>query len=110
MRNRTAFPLEAVEAYKYVFSQPGATTGPINYIRCIFYMISDQAEKQAARRKMDTPTLIVWGDEDLFLERSMADAHGEFVTDLTVKHIPNCSHWVQQDQPEKVNQYIREFL
>ena len=26
------------------------------------------------------------------------------------RHIPNCSHWVQQDNPELVNQYMREFL
>ncbi|MEL6581022.1 MAG: alpha/beta hydrolase, partial [Cyanobacteria bacterium J06621_12] len=27
-----------------------------------------------------------------------------------VKYIPNCSHWVQQEQPELVNRYMREFL
>ena len=26
------------------------------------------------------------------------------------RHIPNCSHWVQQDSPDLVNQYMREFL
>ena len=26
------------------------------------------------------------------------------------RHIPNCSHWVQWDSPELVNQYMREFL
>jgi pimeloyl-ACP methyl ester carboxylesterase len=107
VRNRDAFPLEAVDAYKYVFSQPGATTGPINYYRCI---LSNNGERQLARQNIDTPTLIIWGDSDLFLETCMADAHADFVTNLTVKHIPNCSHWVQQDQPDKVNEYIREFL
>ena len=110
VRNRTAFPQEAVEAYKYVFSQPGATTGPINYIRCIFYMFSEPNEAKVVKKSIDIPTLIIWGDDDLFLESSMADTHEEFVTDLTVKHIPNCSHWVQQDVPDKVNEYIKEFL
>ena len=112
VRNRAAFPPEAVEAYKYVFSQPGATTGPINYIRCIFYMFSTRTPEEStlAKKTIDVPTLIIWGDDDLFLETSMADAHGDFVTDLTVKHIPNCSHWVQQDVPDTVNQYIREFI
>ncbi len=45
VRNRAAFPPEAVDAFKYVFSQPGASTGPVNYIRCIFYMFSDHSEK-----------------------------------------------------------------
>ena len=26
------------------------------------------------------------------------------------RHIANCSHWVQQDAPEQVNQFMREFL
>ena len=27
-----------------------------------------------------------------------------------IRYIPNCSHWVQQEQPELVNKYMREFL
>ena len=27
-----------------------------------------------------------------------------------LRHIANCSHWVQQDAPEEVNQFMREFL
>ena len=26
------------------------------------------------------------------------------------RHIPNCSHWIQQDQPELTNKYMWEFL
>jgi len=35
----------------------------------------------------------------------------EYFTDrFEVKYIPRCSHWVQQEQPELVNQYMLEFL
>jgi pimeloyl-ACP methyl ester carboxylesterase len=27
-----------------------------------------------------------------------------------VRYIPNCSHWVQQEQPERVNELLLEFL
>ncbi|MCY7331418.1 MAG: alpha/beta hydrolase, partial [Pseudanabaena sp. CAN_BIN31] len=27
-----------------------------------------------------------------------------------IRYIPNCSHWVQQEQPQLVNQLMREFL
>jgi pimeloyl-ACP methyl ester carboxylesterase len=33
-----------------------------------------------------------------------------YVEDLTIRYIPNCSHWVQQEQPQQVNQFMREFL
>jgi pimeloyl-ACP methyl ester carboxylesterase len=34
----------------------------------------------------------------------------QWVGDLEIKYIPDSGHWVQQEQPEKVNQYILEFL
>lgn len=108
VRNKDAFTTEAVEAYKYVFSQPGALTGPVNYIRCIFEV--EKTEKKLSQGEIETPTLLIWGDSDAFLDSAMADKHTRYVTDLTVKHIPNCSHWVQQDQPDLVNEYIKEFL
>lgn len=103
--HRENFPPETVEVYKYVFSQPGALTPPINYIRCIFEMNGGNRGKA-----IETPTLIIWGDNDAFMENSMADAHEDLVTNLTVKHIPDCSHWVQQDLPDKVNELMKEFL
>ncbi|MEN9517857.1 MAG: hypothetical protein RLZZ381_445, partial [Cyanobacteriota bacterium] len=33
-----------------------------------------------------------------------------YVRDWQIKYIPDCSHWVQQEQPALVNSYIREFL
>lgn len=33
-----------------------------------------------------------------------------YVISLLTRHIPNCSHWVQQDRPDLVNQYMQEFL
>ncbi len=110
VRNRDGFSQEDVDAYKYVFSQPGALTGPINYIRCMFTNFATHEDKALSRKKVEVPTLILWGDDDLFLESCMADAHGDLVTDLAVKHIPKCSHWAQQDNFELVNQYIRDFL
>ncbi len=109
VRNKDAFPPEAVEAFKFVYSQPGAITPPLNYYRCIFSM-SNFNEVRKAVKVIEVPTLVIWGDEDLFLDSSMADAHKDVVAHLIVRHIPNCSHWAQQDQPEQVNKYMKEFL
>ena len=46
-----------VEAYKYVFSQPGALTAPINYYRCMF---KQKGEKKGAPKAIETPTLVIW--------------------------------------------------
>ena len=46
-----------VEAYKYVFSQPGALTAPINYYRCMF---KQKRENKGALKAIETPSLIIW--------------------------------------------------
>ena len=46
----------------------------------------------------------------MFLSTSMVDASAKWIPDLKVKYIPSAGHWVQQQEPEKVNQYMREFL
>lgn len=40
----------------------------------------------------------------------IASPAATWVPDLTVKYVPNCSHWAQQEQPELVNRYLLEFL
>jgi pimeloyl-ACP methyl ester carboxylesterase len=35
---------------------------------------------------------------------------GEVVRSLTVKRIPEGSHWVAHEYPDLVNRYIREFM
>jgi pimeloyl-ACP methyl ester carboxylesterase len=55
-------------------------------------------------------TLLIWGEEDDFLEKALALNTHEYVTDLTIRFLPKTSHWVQQERPEEVNQLIQEFV
>ncbi|MGD1851047.1 MAG: alpha/beta fold hydrolase, partial [Cyanophyceae cyanobacterium] len=34
----------------------------------------------------------------------------EYAQDFQIHYVPNCGHWVQQERPELVNQYICDFL
>jgi pimeloyl-ACP methyl ester carboxylesterase len=61
--------------------------------------------------KIKSPTLQIWGEEDLFLAKELTEGTDEFVdAPLSLKIIPNCGHWIQQEAPEEVNQIIEEFL
>ena len=105
VRKRNMFTAEDVKAYKYVFSQRGALTYPLNYYRAN----TSQADAMGTG-KVTVPTLIIWGDKDAFFDVEMADSHGAIVEDLTVRHLEECSHWIQNDDPEEVNRHMREFL
>lgn len=54
--------------------------------------------------------LLVWGTEDLFLTKQLAEMSRHYANDLTIKYVDGASHWVQQDSPNKVNSIIAEFL
>lgn len=102
--NKAAFTDADVEAYKNAFARPGALTAALNYYRNLF---------QAAARShpvLEMPTLLIWGEDDLYLGKELTYATEQYVRDFQVQYIPNCSHWVQQEQPQLVNQTIRAFL
>ena len=54
--------------------------------------------------------LMIWGENDAALGKELTYGTEAYVSDLQIKYIPNCSHWVQQEQPELVNRYMRKFL
>lgn len=56
------------------------------------------------------PTLVIWGEQDNALLIGNIDGLADYVTDLTLRRIPDGSHWVIHEQPNVVNGYIREFI
>jgi pimeloyl-ACP methyl ester carboxylesterase len=109
VRNKKNFTSDHVEAYKYIFSQDGALTPPLNYYRANALRLGDYLSSNPGD-VIELPILVIWGDDDCYLNSDLADRHRGVARNVMVKHIKNCSHWVQNDQPEEVNQCIREFL
>jgi pimeloyl-ACP methyl ester carboxylesterase len=60
--------------------------------------------------RITVPVLIVWGCQDKALGEELADASAKYCNDVQLKKIRNASHWVQQDTPDEVNQYMETFL
>ena len=54
--------------------------------------------------------LVIWGEKDRFLRRELADPPPLWVPNARVERLPDASHWVQQDRPEKVNTLLSDFL
>jgi pimeloyl-ACP methyl ester carboxylesterase len=107
---------------KYIaaWSQPGALTGGLNYYRAspLYPPTSPDDVRKIEGilnlpREMlvvKVPTLVIWGEEDQALLTGNLDGLEEYVDDLTVKRIPDGTHWISHEQPERVNALIREFL
>jgi pimeloyl-ACP methyl ester carboxylesterase len=56
------------------------------------------------------PTLLIWGEQDFAIGKGLSVGTEKHVRDLTVRYIPNASHWVQQDAPDEVNAIIEAWL
>lgn len=60
--------------------------------------------------RVRVPTRIIWGEKDIALPKSLLDGIGAVVDDVQVERIPDGTHWVIHEQPERINALIRQFL
>ena len=104
--DKTRFPDEVLDHFVAQASQPGALTAMLNYYRA--------SRTSFLGMKMNTPlevpTLLIWGEEDTALGLDLVPGTEQLVRDFTFRPIPDVSHWVQQEAPEKVNELIRAWL
>eukprot|EP00775_Hariotina_reticulata_P004209 gene4209-4458_t len=88
--------------------------GGLNYYRALmeFATISDPDDPvwSALRRQLDQPVLVLHGADDVALGRRLLTGIEAAVPKATVKVLENCSHWVQQDYPQQVNDIVIEWL
>lgn len=111
------------QAYIKAWSQPGALTGGLNYYRA--NRVGPPAAGQASegtetssgsfgvdpsKLTVKVPTLVIWGEKDTALLTGNLDGLDQFVPQLTIKRIPEGTHWVIHEKPAEVNGYIREFI
>jgi pimeloyl-ACP methyl ester carboxylesterase len=105
--SRDAFRPEDVQLYKQAFSRPGALAAMVNYYRALGRYPGDL---RRGHRQIEAPTLVIWGERDRYLGVGMTENLERWVPGVQVVRIPNASHWVQNDAPERVNQLITGFL
>jgi epoxide hydrolase 4 len=105
--DKTAFSEADLNAYRDAAAKPGALTAMINYYRGIFPLLFNSKPEWPI---LEIPTLTIWGEADTALGKELTYGTEAYVRDWQIKYIPDCSHWVQQEQPALVNSYIWEFL
>jgi len=102
------FGEEDIDRYVEALLRPGALTAAINYYRALARRAP--AVARVLRRRVEAPVMVIWGQRDLFLVPELAAPDPAWVPDVRVERLPDASHWVQQDRPEKVNALLLDFL
>jgi pimeloyl-ACP methyl ester carboxylesterase len=106
--DKSRFPDEVLRVYRDAAARPGALTAMLNYYRALI-----RGYRRTSRRgtpRIDTPTLMIWGEVDAALGKELTFGTQEYVSNLTLRYLPNVSHWVQQEAPETVNAMIEAWL
>jgi pimeloyl-ACP methyl ester carboxylesterase len=104
------FPDEVLAEYRRAASRPGATTAMLNYYRALVRGGGARRQEALGFPVIETPTLMLWGEEDVALTRETTYGTEAYVRDLTLRYLPGVSHWVQQEAPEQVNALLGAWL
>lgn len=95
-------------AYLDAWSQPQALTGGLNYYRASQVGTASSVGLTASLIKV--PTLVIWGEKDTALLTGNLNGLDTVVPQLTIKRIPDGTHWVVHEKRDEVNGYIRDFI
>jgi epoxide hydrolase 4 len=107
--DKSMFPQEVVEVYRQNAAQPGALTAMVNYYRALlrFRAKPKKGEKSPI---ISTPTLMIWGEDDVALTKETTYGTENYVDDFRIRYLPRISHWVQQEAPQVTNEMIKAFV
>ena len=106
--DKSRFPDEVLRVYREAASVPGALTAMLNYYRALVRGL--RRSRRRGTVPIDLPTLMIWGEVDAALGKELTYGTDAHVRNLTLRYLPNVSHWVQQEAPETVNAMIEAWL
>ena len=100
------FADEEIAAYRAAWSQPGAIRSMIHWYRAALRA----GPPTPADPTVQVRTLILWGEQDHFLGRALADDSLALCHDGRLVPLAEATHWVQHEEPDRVNRLLLEFL
>lgn len=103
------------ERYRQAWRQ--GLTGPLNYYRAspmrpptgpedALHSVTLKDDEVTVR----VPTTVLWGERDIALLPCLLDDLPRWVPDLRIVRVPEASHWIVHESPERVAALIRELL
>lgn len=92
-------------------------TGGVNYYRASPLHPPTDDHPGPLRLQMDpkdfhikVPTRVIWGEADVALPKTLLDGLDQLIDDFKLERIPEGTHWVIHEQPQRINALIRGFL
>jgi epoxide hydrolase 4 len=80
-------------------------TAMVNWYRAFFWYAPKFPDPQ-----VHVPTHILWGKKDVFLLAEEAQESLQYCADGRLTYFPDATHWLQHEEPERVNELLIEFF
>jgi len=94
-----------IDEYARCYSAPGALRAGFDYYRTL---LSDGIYNRSRDIRLDMPVLAIGGEEGV--GSSLAEALGAVAPDLRGAVIPDCAHYVPEEQPEALLILLADFF
>ena len=104
------YPDDVMRIYNENGRRPGGIAAMVNYYRALIRGKGADRQRQQGTPVIRTPTLMIWGEDDVALTKETTYGTEQWVEDFTIRYLPRISHWVQQDAPEEVNAMMTAFI
>jgi pimeloyl-ACP methyl ester carboxylesterase len=105
-KRSAAFSDDDLAEYSAALRKPGAATAALNYYRAMWFSMALDLPG-----RVRAPTLVIWGEKDVALGTELLRGLPAFVEGpLRIERLPDASHWVQHDEPERVNELLLGFF
>ncbi|MGZ3639514.1 MAG: alpha/beta fold hydrolase [Ktedonobacterales bacterium] len=95
-----------IQRYVDAIACPGALSAALEYYR----QLPRDFQHISPTRVITAPTLVLWGELDPYLGPELVDDLDLWVRDLQIRRFPTAGHWLNQQEPERVNAALRTFL
>jgi len=103
--NQNAIRPADIALYQDAAAQRGALSGMLNYYRAGLQSVLAQEWGS-----LSVPTQMLWGRQDPTLSMELTYTTDAYVPHLKIQYLDHCGHFIQQEQPDLVNQYLLEWL
>ena len=100
------FAADDLDRYAEAWEQPGALAAMLNWYRALLRF----PPPRTPSLRVTAPTRVIWGARDRFWERGTAEASLALCNDGRLDVIEEATHWVQLEEPERVNRLLVEAL
>ncbi len=100
------FPDTEMQYYQSAWSRPGAARSMINWYRAAFRYPHNPSGDGLVR----VPTRLIWGMQDRFFPSTMLQASARHCVNASVIELPDATHWLLHEEPERTSQAMIEFF